>query len=150
MRECQARWPYEVNAIVLLPDHWHVLWTLPAGDAAYHRRLGWIKKEFTKEWLAMGGREGIVSARRRARGEHGVWQRRYWEHTIDTEHDFDRHFDYIHYNAVKHGYASSPCDWPHSSIHRWIKAGVYERDWGRSELGALDFSDLDETAMEME
>ena len=49
------------------------------------------------------------------------------------------------YNAVKHGWAASPAEWPHSSFHRWVERGVYERHWGRSELR---FDDLDETAME--
>ena len=51
MRECQRRWPFDVNAIVLLPEHLHAMWTLPTGDAGYPRRWGWIKKEFTKAWL---------------------------------------------------------------------------------------------------
>jgi putative transposase len=145
-RECANRWPFETNAIVLLPDHLHLILTLPCGDANYSRRLGWIKKEFTKEWLASGGVEQAVSLARRERDDHGVWQARYWEHTIQNECDFDRHFDYIHYNPVKHGYVRSPSDWRWSSFHRWVRAGVYEVDWGR---GILSFEDLNETAMEL-
>jgi len=59
-----------------------------------------------------------------------VWQRRFWEHTIKDEDDFDHHFDYIHWNPVKHGYATCPSDWPHSSFHRWVKHGVYSANWG--------------------
>lgn len=150
MRECQKEWPFEINAIVLLPEHLHAIWTLPPGDDEYPKRWAWIKKEFTKEWLAQGGIEQPVSAQRQERGDRGVWQPRYWEHTLKDEHDFDRHFDYIHYNPVKHGLILSPRDWPHSSFHRWVQAGVYEPDWGRSEIGPLSFDDLDETAIEME
>ncbi|MEX0703393.1 MAG: transposase [Planctomycetales bacterium] len=149
LRDCQAEWPFEINAIVLLPEHLHAIWTLPPGDAAYPKRWAWIKKEFTKDWLAAGGVEQEVSAARRERGERGVWQVRYWEHTIRDEHDFDRHFDYIHYNPVKHGLVANPRDWPHSSFHRWVKQGVYDLDWGRSLDGPLHFDDLDATAMEM-
>jgi putative transposase len=150
MRTCQQRWPFEVNAIVLLPEHLHTIWSLPASDDAYALRWAWIKKEFTRDWLAAGGAEQIVSRARRERGDHGIWQPRYWEHTIDNEHDFDRHFDYIHYNPVKHGLVSSPCDWPHSSFHRWAKAGIYDPEWGAACHGPLLFNDLNETAMELE
>ena len=148
LRECQAQWPFEINAIVLLPEHLHTIWTLPCGDASYSRRWGWIKKEFTKEWLAIGGREQQVSKARRDRRDHGVWQPRYWEHTIDDEHDFDRHFDYIHYNPVKHRLVTSPADWLHSSFHRWVQAGAYDAEWGAAHHGQLLFNDLNETAME--
>ncbi len=148
-RACQQEWPFEINAIVLLPEHLHAIWTLPPGDAAYPRRWAWIKKEFTKAWLASGGAEQEVSATRRERGDRGVWQPRYWEHTIEDEHDFDRHFDYLHWNPVKHGHVRCAGDWPASSFHRWVAAGVYDRDWGCSHRGTLSFDDLEETAMEM-
>jgi putative transposase len=79
------------------------------------------------------------------RQERGIWQRGFWEHTIQDVHDFSRHFDDIHDNAVKHGWASSPAEWPHSSFHRWVERAVYDKHCGRSELR---FDDLDETAME--
>ncbi len=148
IRACQTLWPFEINAIVLLPEHLHAIWSLPPGDAAYPRRWGWIKKEFTKAWLSCGGREQPMTASRRQRNDRGVWQPRYWEHTIQDEDDFDRHFDYIHYNPVKHGLVRCPKDWPHSSFHRWVGQGVYDRDWGCGEQGALVFDDLNETAME--
>ena len=148
-RECLRDRPFRLDAIVLLPDHLHAIWTLPPGDADYPGRWAWIKKEFTKEWLASGGVEQEVSQPRRERGDRGVWQPRYWEHTIEDEHDFDRHFDYLHYNPVKHRYAACPRDWRESSFHRWVRAGVYELDWGCAAHGPLSFDDLDETAMEL-
>jgi len=150
IRACQQKWPFETNAIILLPEHLHTIWTLPRGDSRYSRRWGWIKKEFTKGWLALGGMEPPISRARRKRREHGIWQRRFWEHTIEDEHDFDRHFDYIHYNAVKHGHVTSPADWPYSSFHRWVESGVYEPDWGAARHGLLSFDDLNKTAMELE
>jgi putative transposase len=149
LRACQQKWPFEINAIVLLPEHLHTIWTLPTGDDNYPRRWAWIKKEFTKAWIGAGGAEQAVSQARRERGDRGIWQFRYWEHTLRDEHDFDRHFDYIHYNPVRHGHRSCPSDWPASSIHRWTKAGVYEPEWGCARHGPLAFDDLDETAMEM-
>jgi putative transposase len=134
--------------MVLLPDHWHALLTLPPGDDGFSVRLRRIKEEFTRSYLANGGSEGQVSVSRAKKHERGIWQRRSWEHVIRDEHDFDRHFDYIHYNPVKHGYVRSPADWPHSTFLRWVQYGVYDREWGSASRVALDFSDLDETAME--
>ena len=147
-RECLSRWPFLVDAIVLLPDHLHTIWSLPSHDASYSRRLAWIKKEFTKRWLARGGREGAVSVTRLPRQDHGVWQRRFWEHAIQDEDDFERHLDYIHYNPVKHGLVRSPRDWPYSSFHRWVKLGAYAADWGSNLAQPMTFKELDRTAME--
>lgn len=148
MRACQARWPYSIDAVVLLPDHLHCIWSLPRGDADYSTRWAWIKKEFTKGWLTSGGKESPVSESRKRRRDHGVWQPRFWEHLLRDEHDFERHFDYIHYNPVKHGLTDSPRDWPYSSFHRWVRKGLYSPDWGRRLDGSLRFDDLNETAME--
>ena len=108
VRRAQLKWPVTINAIVLLPEHLHTIWSLPSGDSEYSGRWGWIKKEFTKEWLALGGVEQPVSAGREHEGRRGVWQRRFWEHTLESEDDFERHFDYIHYNPVKHGHVRCP------------------------------------------
>jgi putative transposase len=129
LREAKDRWPFTVDAMVLLPDHLHALWTLPRGDDRYSVRWGWIKKEFAKRWLSNGGRESPVSNGRRLERRAGVWQPRFWEHTISDETDFEQHFDYIHFNPVKHGHVRDPRDWQASTIHRWIAAGVYAADW---------------------
>jgi putative transposase len=144
-RRCLLKWPFTINALVVLPDHLHSIWTLPPGDTAYPTRWGWIKKEFTKEWLAIGGAEGPISDARRQQGRKGVWQPRYWEHTLEDEDDFERHFDYIHYNPVKHGYAKCPRDWPWSTFHRWVAADVYPENWTCSQGGfVMDFSDIED------
>jgi putative transposase len=131
--DCRSRWPFRVEAIVLLPDHLHAVWSLPRGDPDYSRRWAWIKKEFTKAWVAAGGAERGVSDSRHRNGRRGVWQRRFWEHCIEDEDDLERHYDYIHYNPVKHGLVSTPGDWPFSSFHRFVKLGAYPAEWGRSE-----------------
>ncbi len=123
----------------------HALWTLPPGDDDYALRWKRIKERFSKSYLAAGGTESVRGASRIVRNERGIWQRRFWEHAIRDENDFERHFDYIHYNPVKHGYVNHPIDWQYSTLHRWTKVGVYSPDWGR---GPLTFDDLDETAME--
>ena len=128
-RRCRARWPFAVTAIVLLPDHLHAIWTLPPGDGDFSTRWAWLKKEFTKAWLAVGGAEQAISPGRRRERLRGVWQPRFWEHTIRDEDDFEQHFDYVHYNPVKHGLVRSPGEWPWSSFHRWVRLGVYPPNW---------------------
>jgi putative transposase len=66
-------------------------------------------------------------------GEAAIWQRRFWEHTIRDELDFNRHVDYIHYNPVKHGLVKSVKDWPWSTFHRYVREGYYQPDWGSTE-----------------
>ena len=88
-----------------------------------------IKTKFTKLWIAGGGSDRKVSISRTKRGEHGVWQRRFWEHLIRNQKDFARHMDYIHYNPVKHGYVKCPHQWEYSSFHRWVENEIYEQDW---------------------
>lgn len=134
---------------MLLPDHLHAIWTLPPGDEDYSKRWAWIKKEFTKAWLAMGGTEQPQSLGRLHDGRRGVWQPKFWEHTLEDEDDFERHFDYVHYNPVKHGLVQYPYQWPWSTFHRWVKAGVYSRDWGCCEgAKGFDFKDVRDTVGE--
>jgi putative transposase len=64
-----------------------------------------------------------------SRGERGIWQRRYWEHTIRDDRDFAAHMDYTHFNPVKHGLVAHPADWPHSSFHRCVTTGLYPAGW---------------------
>jgi putative transposase len=148
LRECRARWPFVIVAIVLLPDHLHTLWSLPEGDAAYPIRWAWLKKEFTKRWLARGECEQAISDARRARRRRGVWQPRFWEHTIRNEADFEHHFHYIHFNPVKHGLVQFPYEWPYSSFHRWVRAGVYTPDWCCTPGAAPRWADLKGTTGE--
>ncbi len=130
IREVMQLWPFEIKAIVLFPDHLHAIWSLPPGDVDYPKRWGWLKKEFTKRHLELGGHEQSTSSSRKRYRRRGVWQRRYWEHTIEDEDDFETHIDYVHWNPVKHQYVSCPVDWPHSSFHRWVAKGVYQENWG--------------------
>jgi putative transposase len=148
LQSARDRWPFRVQAIVLLPDHLHAIWTLPQADADFSRRWAWVKKEFTKAWLALGEAETEVSPSQRKDRRRGVWQRRFWEHTLSDEYDFERRCDYIHYNPVKHGLVRCPRDWLYSSFARFVKSGDYEPDWGCSEHPQPDFADLDASALE--
>lgn len=132
-RRTKHRWPFRIDACVLLPDHLHAIWSLPPGDDDFSKRWAWLKKEFTREYLATGGYEQPRSESRVRNRRRGVWQRRFWEHAIETEHEFDAYFDYVHWNPVKHGHVAHVRDWSHSTFHRWVNAGVYPPDWGNGE-----------------
>ena len=125
-RSIHASHPFIVNAIVILPDHLHTIWTLPEDDANYPLRWRLIKTYFSKSIKT----SELVSLSRKKKGERGIWQRRYWEHRIRSEKDFNRHIDYIHYNPVKHGYVNQVSQWPWSSFHRFVRDGLLDSDWG--------------------
>ncbi|HUT94284.1 MAG TPA: transposase [Thermoguttaceae bacterium] len=133
LERTRAERPFEIVAIVLLPDHLHALWRLPPGDDDYSTRWRLAKSRFTRDLLATGYREPRRSASRRRRGEHAIWQRRGWEHTIRDEDDWKHHLDYIHYNPVKHGLASAPREWPYSTFAKYVRLGEYDEYWGAEE-----------------
>ena len=124
-REVRRRHPFAIEAIVVLPEHLHAIWTLPAGDGDFPKRWRLIKTIFSRGIPA----GEPLSASRRQKHERGLWQRRYWEHTIRDDDDFARHADYIHCNPVKHGYVDRPQDWPFSSFHRMARLGFYPAAW---------------------
>jgi putative transposase len=133
MREIRIDLLFETIASVLLPDHLHTIWALPHGDADYSTRWKRIKREFTVLWLSQGGSEAYLSPAQTSRGARGVWQRRFYEHQVQSEEELAALCDYIHYNPVKHGIVTIPRDWPHSSFARFVEAGQYSEDWGRSD-----------------
>ena len=124
MRHTRRSHPFAIDAVVVLPDHLHMVMTLPEGDADYPNRWRLIKRNFTEAILRL--QEPIVHHRN---GELALWQRRYWEHTIRNSRDFERHVDYIHFNPVKHGLVSRVRDWPFSSFHRFVRQGLLPEDW---------------------
>jgi putative transposase len=125
VKQTHAAHPFAIDAVVILPDHFHIVLTLPKGDADYPTRLSLIKRRFTDAVVKLG-----APVARRRNGEIGLWQRRFWEHTIRDEGDFERHVDYVHFNPVKHGLVGRVCDWPYSSFHRYVRRGVLPQDWG--------------------
>ena len=138
VRKVRNTHPFEIHGWVVLPDHLHCVIRLPEGDADFSLRLRLIRAAFSRaipheEWR---------SAVRHRRGERGIWQRRYWEHRIRDEADYQAHMDYVHINPVKHGLVACVRDWPYSTFHRLVSQGVYPMDWagspGSDELGYRD------------
>jgi putative transposase len=124
-RRTRDRHPFRIDAFVVLPDHIHTIWTLPSDDADFSTRWRLIKVEFSK---SMPKTEHLSEVRL-ARGERGIWQRRFWEHLIRDDEDYRRHLEYCYINPVKHGHVTRVCDWPFSSFHRDVEAGLFPRDW---------------------
>jgi len=120
----RAERPFTIDAIVILPDHLHAIFTLPDGDFDFSGRWRRIKGHFSRSLL-----DARMPLPRLANGELALWQRRFWEHTIRDERDFGRHVEYIHFNPVKHGLVSRVCDWAYSSFHRYVRDGTLPEDW---------------------
>jgi putative transposase len=120
--------PFKIDAIVILPDHLHCLWTLPEGDGDFSTRWRLIKSYFSRQCDTKY--QGKISASRQSKKEKAIWQRRFWEHQIRNEQDFINHVDYIHYNPVRHELVATPKDWQYSSFHRYVQDGIYDESWG--------------------
>ncbi len=122
--------PFELLAFCLLPEHLHCIWKLPENDFNYPLRWQKIKEGFTRQINKGMFPESGISRSRRLKREALVWQRRFWEHTIRDQEDFRRHFDYVHFNPVKHGLVKKVKDWPWSTFHKHVSCGIYREDWG--------------------
>ena len=110
--------------------------TLPEHDADFSGRRRRIKSLFSRHVSK------TVPLERDARGEYRLWQKRFWEHTIRDDADFERHIDYIHYNPIKHGLVSRVKDWPYSSFHRYVRLGVLPADWaGDARMSSQGFGE---------
>jgi putative transposase len=154
VRATIAERPFRVDAWVVLPDHFHAVWTLPEGDADYSGRMGAIKARFTRALTGSARRVGFhptlahqverprvesaeggvephptVNGRWRSRSkvmkqDGRVWQRRFWERHIRCEEEFAAAVRYCWINPVKHGLVERVEDWPYSSWHRDGRPGL--------------------------
>jgi putative transposase len=126
INKVKHRHPFILDALVVLPDHLHLIITLPEGNNDFSTRLMLIKSGFSRQIP----KTEIIRSSRKLKRERGIWQRRYWEHLIRDETDFARHVDYIHYNPEKHGYVEHAVDWEFSTIHSYIERSLITADWG--------------------
>ncbi|BAN50809.1 transposase [Metapseudomonas resinovorans] len=134
LRQAMARSPFGLPALVVLPDHLHLLMDLPPGDADFSSRVRRLKSAF----VSLLHEKPDAGLAFNAKGEANIWQRRFWEHLIRDERDYIAHVDYIHFNPVKHGLVGAVRDWPLSSFHRFVERGVLPVDWaGGAEADVL-------------
>jgi len=117
LRHVRRHHAFQIDAMVVLPDHLHCIWTLPRDDDDFSLRWQLIKRYYHKHTAA----------------EKPCWQKRFWEHHILDDADYRNHVDYIHYNPVRHGYVLQPGQWPHSSFRRFVRRGFYTPDWGGAD-----------------
>jgi putative transposase len=132
----QQERPFEFVAGITLPEHLHFIWTMPPNDADYSSRIGRMKAQFSRLLNEAGATSNPSRVSRRAHRESDVWQRRFWEHPIVDERDLENHFNYLHFNPVKHGLVGCPHLWKASSFKHWVKRKVYEPDWCCACTGA--------------
>jgi len=92
-----------------------------------------IKRHVSKQCNQLKRDEWITDSKHK-RMESTVWQRRFWEHHIRDERDFENHVDYIHFNPIKHGHVKHVNQWPYSTFHRYAKNGIYPTDWSGGDL----------------
>jgi len=133
IKRVQNKSPFSIDAWVLLPNHMHCIWTLPEGDNNFSQRWSSIKRRVSIECGQQYKQQQLLTESKVKRRESTLWQRRFWEHQIRNQQDFNNHLDYIHYNPVKHNYCYSPSQWQYSTIHRYIKEGYYPYNWGEQE-----------------
>ncbi len=115
LRKVQALHPFHLFAYVTLPDHFHWLLQLPENKPNFSIILQSVKYNFT--WNLKRDL-GINKSLK-------VWQNRFWDHVIRDDDDLQIHFDYIHWNPVKHGYVKNPEDWSESTFNFWKDKGFY-------------------------
>ena len=124
IRSVQLERPFRIDALVVLPEHLHTIWSLPHGDADYAARWQMVKARFSRRLAKSSA--GISC---NEQGEYNLWQRRYWEHTLRNERDLQQHMDYVYYNPVKHGWVRQVAQWPYSTFHRDVRKGIYPQNW---------------------
>jgi len=108
-------------AWVILSDHMH--WLIKPGKANYSKVITSFKRGIGAEYK----RRGIIQI-----GDK-LWQDRFWEHTIRDDRDYSNCVDYIHFNPVKHGLATSPSEWKYSSFTKHVDKGLIESDWAKGD-----------------
>ena len=133
----KKRHPFYMDAVVVMPNHLHCIWTLPEGDADYSLRWRLLKAFFSRGIP----KDEVISNSREKRRERGIWQRRFWTHLLTDQEDYNQHFDYIHWNPVKHGWVKKVHEWEYSSFHRAVEDGLYSLEWGHSGEFVIDVDD---------
>lgn len=89
IRVVKYRHPFEIVAMVVMPDHLHAVWRLPSGVANYPMRRSLIKSGFSRGIP----KDECIRPSRIVKRERGIWQRRYWEHLLLDEQYLQAHVD---------------------------------------------------------
>ena len=54
IRDVHKELPFTIDAMVVLPDHWHSVWTMPPGNAGYTQRIRLINAGSTRHLVRNG------------------------------------------------------------------------------------------------
>lgn len=138
----QIAGPFQCDAMVVLPDHMHMVWRMPVGDTNYARRIAHLKSQFSRRMrragfippAPIGADNGGVNPALRRKGELGLWQSRFWEHRIRDAADWETHVTYCWQDPVRHSLSARASDWPYSSIHQDLKHGHVDANWAPKRL----------------
>ena len=126
-----VKYKFDIVAGVVMPDHMHFI-IAPENINETSLIISFFKQYFTKNYISSVGLDpriqNIQSSSRISKKEKNVWQRRFYDHIIRDEQDFNKHIDYIHYNPMKH-LCVAPKDWEFSSFKKFVDNGFYENDW---------------------
>jgi len=117
---------FKMYAHVLMYDHFHWLIKPEAGNISQIMKS--VKINFTKGYKKL---HGIGYTMR-------LWQNRFWDHIIRDEKEFEKYFNYIHYNPVKHNITGKPEDYKNSSYLHWVKKGYYQIGWGHNDIEDME------------
>ena len=120
---------FEIFASVILPDHMHLI-LKPQNINEYPKIIFAIKYHFSRNFP---NKPEIPSQSKLKKGEKGIWQRRYYEHTILSEEELGIYTDYVHFNPIKHNLTDSVKSWEHSSFFKFVQSGFYDINWGNFE-----------------
>jgi putative transposase len=126
LRSVMQERPFHIDAMVLLPDHIHCMWTLPILRSDFLLRWHSIEKRFT-ELLYLSKKPSSASVKS---PNQIIWQQTIDRSEIIDELDYKTHMDYIHFNPVKHGLVDLVVHWPYSTFHRLSDGGLYPIEWG--------------------
>jgi putative transposase len=124
--------PFSILGYVFLPDHFHMI-IQPTGKSNFSRIMHSLKPNFTKEYKKMIGFSASQSLK--------FWQKRFWDHIIRDDKDFENHLHYIHNNPAKHGFVKDPREWTNSSYIEWEKRGLYPSAFSWEEPKNMDWGE---------
>ena len=145
-KNTMQNYKFEIVAICVLPDHIHLILN-PENIKEYSKIISSVKHSFSHDVgqvcpTYLCSQDDLKIGYKNKR-EKGLFQRRFYEHTILNQSELNNHINYIHYNPVKHGYVKCVKDWKYSSFHKFVEDKFYDKNWGNpndiENIKNLDF-----------
>jgi len=112
--QSKKRFDYRIDAIVVLPDHIHMVIT-PKEARDYPKIIGAVKAYFSRYYTSENEEQSTSRHKKRYKA---IWQKKYYEHTIRNERDWYETMSYMQHNPIKHGLVEKMEEWEYSSFVR--------------------------------